>query len=171
MRRFTILAALGGTAQASPRGWHFEKHSHPGWSEPSVYTPAQPEPSWPYQPWSSQSTRVESTSSPGPTVTDSAPSTTTAASSTLSGGYGTSTAACASVSELVASFTSQSPSATPTVPAELAYDCITSVPFNGSAAGMSAWVRGQPFDMLGRLMDSSCFAGVDPSVPGLANNH
>ncbi|RMX99492.1 hypothetical protein D0868_09511 [Hortaea werneckii] len=44
---------------------------------------------------------------------------------------------CASVSRLVASFTSSSPSATPTVPAQLAYECINSVPFNQSAAGKS----------------------------------
>ncbi|KAK4987459.1 hypothetical protein LTR50_004591 [Elasticomyces elasticus] len=46
----------------------------------------------------------------------------------------TSMGACASVSELIASFTSASPSARPTVPAEIAYECINSVPFNASAA-------------------------------------
>ena len=55
--------------------------------------------------------------------------------STSASGNGTSTiAACASVSELAASFTSAYPSATPTIPAELAYECINSVPFNQSAA-------------------------------------
>lgn len=38
---------------------------------------------------------------------------------------------CAQVSVSVAT---QASAATPTVPAKLAYDCITSVPFNGSAA-------------------------------------
>ncbi|KAK7530875.1 uncharacterized protein J3D65DRAFT_579007 [Phyllosticta citribraziliensis] len=42
--------------------------------------------------------------------------------------------ACASVSYLAASQTSASPSATATVPAELAYKCINSVPLNVSAA-------------------------------------
>jgi hypothetical protein len=38
------------------------------------------------------------------------------------------------VAQFVASFTSASPSAVPTVPAEVAYQCINSVPFNQSAA-------------------------------------
>ncbi|KAL9115960.1 MAG: hypothetical protein Q9227_000328 [Pyrenula ochraceoflavens] len=42
--------------------------------------------------------------------------------------------ACAAVSSTVASLTAASPSATPTIPAQLAYDCITSVPLNVSAA-------------------------------------
>ncbi|KAI5196320.1 hypothetical protein E4T38_08569 [Aureobasidium subglaciale] len=42
--------------------------------------------------------------------------------------------ACLSVSKLVASVASASPKATPTVPAELAYDCLHSIPFNQSAA-------------------------------------
>jgi hypothetical protein len=42
--------------------------------------------------------------------------------------------ACASVSKLVASFTSASPKATPTVPAEIAYECLNTIPFNQSAA-------------------------------------
>lgn len=42
--------------------------------------------------------------------------------------------ACASVSKLVASFTSASPKATPTVPADIAYECLHSIPFNQTAA-------------------------------------
>ncbi|KAH7063548.1 hypothetical protein B0J12DRAFT_562125 [Macrophomina phaseolina] len=42
--------------------------------------------------------------------------------------------ACASVSALAASQTAVAPSATPTVPADLAYECINSVPINQTAA-------------------------------------
>jgi hypothetical protein len=42
----------------------------------------------------------------------------------------TSLSACASVAQLVAA----DPAATPIIPAKIAYDCITSVPFNSSAA-------------------------------------
>ncbi|KAL1616183.1 hypothetical protein SLS56_011507 [Neofusicoccum ribis] len=42
--------------------------------------------------------------------------------------------ACASVSALAASQTAAAPSATPTVPADLAYECINSVPINTTAA-------------------------------------
>lgn len=41
---------------------------------------------------------------------------------------------CAAVSASAASILAASPSATPTVPADLAYECITSVPLNVSAA-------------------------------------
>nr|POE93302.1 mannosyl-oligosaccharide alpha-1,2-mannosidase 1b [Quercus suber] len=41
---------------------------------------------------------------------------------------------CARVSKLAASTTSATPSATPTVPAELAYECLNSIPFDSSAA-------------------------------------
>lgn len=41
---------------------------------------------------------------------------------------------CAAVSASVASFLAVSPAATPTIAADLAYDCITSVPLNISAA-------------------------------------
>ncbi|KKY23496.1 putative peptidase s41 family protein [Diplodia seriata] len=41
---------------------------------------------------------------------------------------------CASVSALAASQTAAAPSATPTVPADLAYECINSVPINQTAA-------------------------------------
>lgn len=62
------------------------------------------------------------------TVTSSVPSTASAS--------GSATNPCASVAELAASFTSASPSstATPTVPAQLAFECLNSIPFNQSAA-------------------------------------
>lgn len=41
---------------------------------------------------------------------------------------------CGSVSELVAAFTNISPTAIPTVPAQLAYECLNSIPFNQSDA-------------------------------------
>lgn len=55
---------------------------------------------------------------------------------TGSGSAPVGTGPCATVSELVASFTAANsdPSATPTVPAGVAYECINSVPFNSSAA-------------------------------------
>ena len=42
--------------------------------------------------------------------------------------------ACAAVSSTVSALRAATPSATPTIPAQLAYDCITSVPLNASAA-------------------------------------
>nr|POE48096.1 peptidase s41 family protein ustp [Quercus suber] len=72
------------------------------------------------------------------------PATTTAPPEYPTGPYGISTSAapytsassgpCASVSKLAASATAASPSATATVPAELAYQCLNSIPFNSSAA-------------------------------------
>ncbi|OJD30635.1 peptidase s41 family protein [Diplodia corticola] len=47
---------------------------------------------------------------------------------------GTAGSPCASVSALAASQTAVAPSATPTVPADLAYECINSVPINQTAA-------------------------------------
>ncbi|KAK4960967.1 hypothetical protein LTR10_001456 [Elasticomyces elasticus] len=131
MRSFPLIAALANCAYAAPPQWHFDKHSHPGWSEPSVYTPKQPKPTWPYghsYPSYPHSASPSATSVPSVSATvSSSPSTSSIP------GNGT-LAACASVSNLAASFTSANPSSTPTVPAELAYECINSVPFNQSAA-------------------------------------
>ena len=79
---------------------------------------------------------------PGPTqypgsVTSAPSSKTTASSSKPTASRNGTEGPCASVSRLVASFTGASPSATPTVPAQLAYECINTVPFNQSAAGKS----------------------------------
>ncbi|KAK5112673.1 hypothetical protein LTR85_011184 [Meristemomyces frigidus] len=131
MNRIALVAALcAPLTSASPKGskWHFGKDPHPGWPEPSVYTPQGPAASWVHT-WPNPS-------SIGSAPITSLPSTATgsAASSTPTLSSNGTVAACASVSELVASFTSASPTATPTVPAQLAYECINSVPFNQSAA-------------------------------------
>ncbi|GAB1728181.1 hypothetical protein NU195Hw_g6128t1 [Hortaea werneckii] len=73
------------------------------------------------------------TNYPG-SVTSTPPSKTAASSSKPTASGNGTEGPCASVSRLVASFTSASPSATPTVPAQLAYECINTVPFNQSAA-------------------------------------
>lgn len=104
-----------------------------------MYTPAQPKPTWPYHtqyppyPYSEPPTTFQSY----PTPTGSASITTSAsASGTGTGTAPAGTGPCATVSKLVASFsaTNSDPSATPTVPAGVAYECINSVPFNSSAA-------------------------------------
>lgn len=112
MRSLYSLALLTVAVTASPADpWHHR--SHPGWQKPSVYTPSNPKTtlfaSYPYH---------------HPSKTTSAPTGTSSASKD----------ACASIAGLVAPMQSASPSATPTVPAQLAYDCITSIPFNSSAA-------------------------------------
>ncbi|KAK5116770.1 hypothetical protein LTR62_007444 [Meristemomyces frigidus] len=120
--------ALAVGAFASPQ-WQWEKHSHPGWPEPSVYTPhGPPRPTWP---WS-----MPAKPYPTPTVTASSTNSTITSASVTSSVTSSASAvgACASVSVLAASSISASPSAVPTVPAELAYECINSVPFNQSAA-------------------------------------
>jgi hypothetical protein len=70
-------------------------------------------------------------------VTTVIPPATSGISSSVASSYPSGPAgldACASVSKLVASFTSASPKATPTVPADIAYGCLHSIPFNQSAA-------------------------------------
>ncbi|KAK5134902.1 hypothetical protein LTR08_005992 [Meristemomyces frigidus] len=134
LKKTAVLAALSAPfANAVPRGgkWHWSKEPHPGWPEPSVYTPQGPAASWSYPSSWTHTSRAASASITG---TPSATVTGTGASSTATASSNGTVGACASVSELVASFTSASPSATPTVPAQLAYECINSVPFNQSAA-------------------------------------
>ncbi|KAI7352380.1 hypothetical protein KC336_g22445, partial [Hortaea werneckii] len=108
--------------------------------EPSVYTPRDPMP--PLTQWShpfpfpfpiSTSEGLGPTQYPGSVTSAPSSKTTAASSKPTASGNGTE-GLCASVSRLVASFTSASPSATPTVPAQLAYECINTVPFNQSAA-------------------------------------
>ncbi|KAK4569787.1 hypothetical protein LTR86_002756 [Recurvomyces mirabilis] len=127
MVRSTLCSlAFAAGAFASPQ-WHFDKNTHPGWPEPSVYTPRQPgRPTWPWT-YPYKSSQAASTAAPTSSVATT-PSVTSTSSATGTLG------ACASVAKLAASFTSANPKATPTVPAELAYDCINSVPFNQSAA-------------------------------------
>ncbi|KAI4723551.1 hypothetical protein E4T48_00028 [Aureobasidium sp. EXF-10727] len=62
------------------------------------------------------------------------PSPTSVVSGTPASSLSPGDAACASVKKLVASQTSASPKATPTIPAEIAYECLNAVPFNQSAA-------------------------------------
>ncbi|THX69190.1 hypothetical protein D6D08_06082 [Aureobasidium pullulans] len=88
------------------------------------------------------STTVGTTDSVPATITTTAPATTvttapTGISSALASPSSSAPGgpdACAIVSKLVASFTSASPKATPTVPADIAYECLNSIPFNQSAA-------------------------------------
>lgn len=98
--------------------------------EPSVYTPEQPSATWSHKPWHHYSKPGATTTEP----TGSSTATGGTSASTASGSPIITGAACASVSKLAAAFTSASPSAIPTVPAELAYECLTSIPFNSSAA-------------------------------------
>lgn len=105
---------------------------HPGYPKHSVYTPPAPEPSW-YRPTG------YTHSHPGSTVAGLSSTIATTVSTSIAPTYTTINAtatgdACASVAVLAASQTSLSPSATPTVPAELAFDCLNSIPFNQSAA-------------------------------------
>lgn len=90
----------------------------------SVYSPPGPEPSW-YRPSHSENHphTYGSSSTSSPSAYSSSSPTATAQN-----------AACASVSALAASRNAVSPSATPTVPAQLAYECLNSIPFNRSAA-------------------------------------
>lgn len=104
-----------------------------------MYTPAQPKPTWPYNtqeppyPYSQPPTTFQSYPTPSASPSITAPS---SASGTGSGTAPAGTGPCATVSKLVASFSASNsdPSATPTVPAGVAYQCINSVPFNSSAA-------------------------------------
>lgn len=126
------LAALAGLGFASPPAYPKQSYHHPGWhwpNWPSVYTPPAPTQTV-YRPHHGSHTSNSSSTSLSITQSSSLPSTSVAstASPTTSG---TGPNACASVASLVAA----SPSvATPTVPAELAYDCLNSIPFNQSAA-------------------------------------
>ncbi|GAB7347877.1 hypothetical protein MBLNU459_g5404t1 [Dothideomycetes sp. NU459] len=137
------IALLAGAASAAPKSQfpHYDSTDHPdhpGYSKPTVYYPPQPNPSW-YRPYpiassspSSSLSLSNATATATATTTGNTDSTSVVVSASASGS--STVAACASVSELVASFTSASPSATPTVPAAIAYECLNSIPFNQSAA-------------------------------------
>ena len=134
MRSLALAAAYAAVANAAPGGppgWHWQKHDHPGWNRPQVYTPeGPPGPVWtPQPPYGPGSSSVPSITASA-TLSASASSSATPTSSSAS-----SVDACASVSELAKSQTNADPSATPTVPAGLAWDCITSVPFKSKIAG------------------------------------
>ncbi|KAF2718351.1 hypothetical protein K431DRAFT_253534 [Polychaeton citri CBS 116435] len=116
-----IASPWGGGNPPAKGPWQHQ--SHPGWDKPSPYVPPNPEPTW----WGGH----HHPSGPGYPSTAVTTATSTSATTTTSP---SSNDACASVSELVGSIQLASPSATPTVPAQLAYECITSVPFNQSAA-------------------------------------
>lgn len=91
-------------------------------ARPAVYTPPAPKYTW----WHD----------PKPTKTKTAPPTTASpASSLTSTSYASVDNACNSVRKLQSSLIKTSPSATATIPAQLAYECSTRVPFNSSAAG------------------------------------
>lgn len=125
MRSLTLVAAsfaaVANCAPGGPPGWHWGPHEHPGWHKPQPYTPEGP----PTPACATSSTAVSTTAS----ASVSAPVSSVSSSSID---------ACASISELVKSATQASPSATPTVPAGLAWDCITSVPFKSDVAGESS---------------------------------
>lgn len=133
-----VVAALAGIGSAAP--WHKPKfpeftashHGYPGWpGKQSVYTPPAPKPTW-YRPSHHSHSRPASTVSGHNSTVTSTTSISTASTSKSVGV--TSNGACASVAVLAASQTSVLPSATPTVPADLAYECLNSIPFNQSAA-------------------------------------
>ncbi|RMZ22528.1 hypothetical protein D0859_13440 [Hortaea werneckii] len=88
----------------------------------------------------STSEELGPTQHPGSVTSAPSSQTTVSSSRPTASGNGTE-GPCASVSRLVASFTRASPSATPTVPAQLAYECINTVPFNQSAAGKPTAMR------------------------------
>jgi hypothetical protein len=150
--------------QSSPfphPGWSSASVSTPNQPKPSWYRPYPVGPShtihWTYPTGNATSagtggvptvvvTKTDTTTV-CPITSAATESVSTPATSVISGssGIGSSVAspsasapgdsnACASVSKLVASFTSASPKATPTVPAEIAYECLNSIPFNQSAA-------------------------------------
>nr|OQO24371.1 hypothetical protein B0A51_06442 [Rachicladosporium sp. CCFEE 5018] len=144
MRIIFVGSALVASAAASPFGawkpnWNFGHHKPPGWQEPSVYTPAYPKPTWSGHSWVPESSYHPGSTSPPastPTATITSASVTSATSSaTSSAGNGTtSLAACGRVSSLVSASRATGTVAVPTVPASLAYECVTSIPFNSSAA-------------------------------------
>lgn len=136
------VAALAGLGFASPPAYPKQSYHHPGWNWPnwpSVYTPPAPTQtvyrphhgSYPFDSSSTSSSQSFSASA-SLSITQSSSLSSTEASSTASPTTsGTGPNACASIASLVAA----SPSvATPTVPAELAYECLNSIPFNQSAA-------------------------------------
>ena len=96
-------------------------------SKPSVYTPAQQPPST----YDSKGPTAYPTHTGGYNTTmGTATSTITSTAAPAPYPSTSSLGACASVSQLSAAATAS----TPIVPAKLAYDCITSVPFNSTAA-------------------------------------
>jgi len=137
------VAALAGLGFASPPKYPMQSYNHPGWNWPnwpSVYTPPAPTQTV-YRPHheshsfsassSTSSSRSISTSTSLSITLSSSLSSAQASPTVSPTTSGTGSNACASVASLVAA----SPSvATPTVPAELAYECLNSIPFNQSAA-------------------------------------
>ncbi|KAF2766736.1 hypothetical protein EJ03DRAFT_174479 [Teratosphaeria nubilosa] len=143
MRKSTGFVALAAFAGAAPHtlSWQLSTAEHPGWSTAAVYTPTSPpnlysnSHSWKHPgsswraptpqaiPYTNQSVTATTT---GPVVTASCVSASSSSSTSLG--------ACGTISQLAASSTGAEPGATPTVPAQLAYECINSVPFNQSAA-------------------------------------
>lgn len=117
MRSSTLLLASSAALISAESA----QERHLGWRNgAALYTPqGAPTPKYPHPYKSIQA-------APLPTDTANKPSPNPAYAS-----------ACASVSELAASATNAQPSATPTVPAQLAYECMASVPFNQSAARKS----------------------------------
>lgn len=139
MRSLALAAAYAAVVNAAPGSpppeWHWEHHEHPGWPSPKVYTPeGPPQPVWTPQPSYGPGSYGPGSSTPA-SVTPSATPSTTASSSATPSSSGSSIDACASVSELVKSQTNADPSATPTVPAGLAWECVISVPFKSNIAG------------------------------------
>lgn len=84
-----------------------------------------------YQQSSSVSETRYSSSSPSASVVSGTP---TLPISTATSAPASATGPCASVAKLAAAYTNAQPSATATVPAQLAYECLVSIPFNQSAA-------------------------------------
>ncbi|OQO04583.1 hypothetical protein B0A48_09505 [Cryoendolithus antarcticus] len=140
----TVPSAEVATIMTATSYQQAKRHNHvpatsPATQKPSVYTPAYPKPAWSGHSWVPESSYHPGSTSPPagtPTATVTSASVTSATLSATSGaGNGTtSLAACGRVSSLVAASRATGTVAVPTVPASLAYECVTSIPFNSSAA-------------------------------------
>ncbi|KAF2158162.1 hypothetical protein K461DRAFT_290408 [Myriangium duriaei CBS 260.36] len=119
-----LFAGLtAGVALAAPQAYPTFTGSHPGYNGTSVYTPSAPP-----QP---------TLSSANGTVTGPPTVTVTGTTSGASSGSPTTgaTDACGQVAALSASWVATSPpSSVPSVPAQIAYECLNSIPFNQSAS-------------------------------------
>ncbi|KAH9811694.1 Peptidase family S41 [Teratosphaeria destructans] len=150
MRKSTGVVALSAFAGAAPHQPYRGSSSaaHPGGSTPAVYTPNSPadlhnnsDPSKrPGSLWPTPIPQTTSYTNQSAAATTTGPVVTTTCIS-ASPSSATSLGACGTISKLAASSTRAEPGATPIVPAQLAYECINSVPFNQSAASQPPQMR------------------------------
>ncbi|WPH02081.1 Hypothetical protein R9X50_00493600 [Acrodontium crateriforme] len=141
MRNSVLFASgLAALANAVPNQSppSYGSSSAPVYSQPPSYSSQSPQ--YSSHKSSSSSKPVYSSYSSPPTYHSSTksilkPHNSTSSSASYHSSTGKPVAACASVSQLVsAQSAAATPVAVPTVPAKLAYDCITSVPFKSDAA-------------------------------------